>query len=564
MSLQDNIDSLVNMGFDASVARVALERANNNIEVAVNYIYADSSGELPSYSEQTESGALGPVQDGHSASTAIPIEDDIRDKIASYGYGAENQEIRLDSDESEHEALPKYDVYDDISRYIRAPEVPGVLLPVKIDLLEGYFAPLLMILSNIPVFRDTVLEHEFEDYGYSPYWWKKERCLSNPDVTMEVQRLVAFLSSDSKRAFASIRTLIDASAKLITDDYESISEFIQFIYSTIIELFGKLGWTSKERLMELFTSQFQFENDETQTHRIFPVESNYFYKDVYRIMHSLLWGKDLSRIAQHGFVRLSDVLTISFEGNGDTVPGGGFELTEEFYPQIYTSEYEKLVVDKFQRINELREEVSKINGQNMQLKAFKGKRVAALLESTLNHLSSLGEDEKIQSASKELEGIASHILDQKTLNTDKLTALNKERSQMDIYSIDYILGEHKPDLEPWILVGVILSERQFCYRTEKGWYTFVYELEEGKNFTVTESTFDTIRGQIRDYSADNFETGMVLLYVRKSLLTSSRPIINEKLKQFISTDNEKVTQDYEAFMSQQPNKKEDAYVLVDM
>ncbi|KAH3661929.1 hypothetical protein OGAPHI_006108 [Ogataea philodendri] len=576
MSLQDNVDNLVNMGFDASVARDALSRADNNIEAAVNFIYSDFSADLPPYSENGESGPLGPagptgaagaggiVADGRSASTAIEIEDDIKNKIASYGYGHDNPVVDLDSDQSKSEIVPTYEVYDDISRYTRAEGDPGVLLPVKAELLEGYFAPLLMTLSNIPAFRDLVLKPEFEDYGYSELWWKKDKCVSNPSVVMETQRLVAFLCGDSFRAFASIRSLIDASSKLMTDDYQSVAEFIQFIYSSLIELFAKTDESLKRPFEQLFTSRFRFEDDETQTHCIFPVESNYFYKDIYRIMHSLLWGKDMGRLGQHQFLELSDVLTVSFEGNGDTVPGGGFELTEEFYPQIYTSKHEHMVADKFRRISELRDEVSKINGQTIQLKAFKGKRVSALLDTTLSHLSSLGEDERVQSAAKELESIANHILDCKTRNTEKLTALNKERSDIDIYNINYILGDQKAEFEPWVLTGVIFNERQFWYRLEEKWYAFNYTLEIGKDFEISQTTFDNIVSQVREYSADNFETGMVLIYVKKSLITTDSPIINKNLQKFIDTDNQKVANGVALHkLNEQQEEQEGQIVLSD-
>lgn len=69
------------------------------------------------------------------------------------------------------------------------------------------------------------------------------------------------------------------------------------------------------------------------------------------------------------FKKMSDILTIIFDSNGDTF-AEGFDLDARFYPQIYTSEYNHLVKEKYDELVELRQAVSKIGNETLKLRSI--------------------------------------------------------------------------------------------------------------------------------------------------------------------------------------------------
>ncbi|GMF08797.1 unnamed protein product [Ambrosiozyma monospora] len=147
-----------------------------------------------------------------------------------------------------------------------------------------------MIFSNVTKFRNTVLTPACDDYGFAPHWWKKEKCLQQPKVTLEIQRYLAFLTGDSDRAFASIRNLTIATQKLIKDEYDAVSEFITFILDSLVTLFGTNELEAP--MNELFVSNItstSYGHESFQSYKLFPVEPSSLDTNIYKIMHKTLW-----------------------------------------------------------------------------------------------------------------------------------------------------------------------------------------------------------------------------------------------------------------------------------
>ncbi|ODV87138.1 hypothetical protein CANARDRAFT_194035 [[Candida] arabinofermentans NRRL YB-2248] len=561
MSLQENVENLVAMGIAPDIAESALKRCNNNIEQAAGLIYQDVpdtiSDPLPSY--DSRSIPLGSESESNTAS--IRLEDDIKSKIASYGYGNADSEYDLTQHHNVIEKEPVYNVYEDFKRMVRTEQIPPILLPNKSDLLEGYFAPLLMILSNIPEFRNLILHHQFFGYGYAPQWWKNEKCLQNPSVVLEIQRLVAFLTGDSNREFASIRNLTDVTSKMITEEYESSSEFIQFILTTVVDLFAKANYDLTSRIQKLLSSSFHnLETGETSLYRAFPVEKSDFAPTIYEILHNILWGKNFEMLGKTSFQKFGDVITVSFDSNGDNMMRP-FKLDEKFYPQIYTEEYCYLVKAAHDNLLENRAKVKQLSTQLMFLRSFKGKKVPKVLEATLSYLESLTEPEEgVEEAFEEILAVSEHIQRRVQENNEKINTFTQEKSQINIYDIDYLFGELKAELEPWILTGIIVNERQFCYLRKypdgsQQWVFFNYELDDGKDFKIDEIEYDDLAVMIQNYSLNDFETGMVLVYVRESVFNSTDySPMHSGLAEFIHKDNETLAADIEAYSSAVPNE----------
>ncbi|GMG39822.1 unnamed protein product [Ambrosiozyma monospora] len=583
--MEENVSKLMELGISAEDARDALKRFNNNIEQAVNHAL-DPSPELPQYTAEEErnmqlvplgtdptangtSYAYGPNVEQHTnqlhqplKTASVQIDEDVKSRIAQFGYGTETVPVTEDESISVKES---YDVYEDPTRFHRKQGEPGVLLPLESRMLESVFAPLLMIFSNVTKFRNTVLTPQYDDYGYAPHWWKKEKCVQNPKVTLEIQRYLAFLTGDSDRAFASIRNLTIATQKLIKDEYDAVSEFITFILDSLVTLFGTSELETP--MNELFVSNItstSYGHESFQSYKLFPVEPSSLDTDIYKIMHKTLWGHDFESLGSSHFVNISDIVTVSLDSDGDPITGG-FELDEKVFFQIYTKDYEHLVSDKRKELKSIGEQISKLNAQSMRLRSFKGKNIASLLSGTAEYLAQDNDNsEETKRAYEEILSIETHLQEYKQSRTRKFLELNQKKNKIDLYDIDSILGDLKEQLEPMILVGVILTESEFYYldKTTKKWVYMRYLLDDEKNFDFYEIDFADVQDKIKAYSMEEFERGMTLIYVRESVFGNTTMLpLNDSLQDFIEKDNKQLKHELDCYYAKY-NENETARATV--
>lgn len=556
MSVDENICRLVDMGIEPEIAKEALLRTNNQLEDAINVIY--STDEPPPDYDRALIPLGGDENDNLPEpvtqcveTVPIHLDDHLKTKISQYGYGEDAQPVELD---------PPFSVYDDVLRTKRLPEIDPLLIPTDSRMLEGYFAPLLMILCKVPSFRDAIMKYQYEEYGYKSTWWKGDNCVDKLLVVREMQRLVAFLTLDSERAFASIRNLTEATYSIMTEEYETVGEFLTSIYKFIIDQFATVDPVLRAPLEQLFDTHIISPNfDDTQSqmsYRVFTIEKDYFSTDIYRVMHRLMWNEDFTNIGDYELTDIGDVLTVSFDGDGEAIRDGGFALDEEFYPQIYTKQYAELIKKRFQVRAQLKQNAHVLAVQGSRLRSFKGQRVSEMLESTLGYLKQVEAssklvdltETKLTSAVKEMAEIKQRVEDTTKDVIQQQSQVERERADVKVYDIDWVLGEEKEKLEPWILAGLIINQSRFCYLDGDDWFCLNYELDDGKNFDTSRQSFEDLRDELKEYSKLFFETGMVLFYVRKSVYESDQPPqLNEKLQHFIDEDNSQLEHDLSVY-----------------
>lgn len=524
--MEQNISHMADMGIDPAVARRALQAHGNRLEDAVNAIY----------SKQTAS---------------VHLDDELKTTLASYkpgehtaSYGAgdhtETHVCLSDLDESmEEDDTPARNTH-------RAPGAPGVLLPDEFGRADGYLAAFLMILHQVAPFTDIVLQHEFFNYGYAPDWWRGQKCLEAGQPTQEIQRLMAFLSPESHRAFASTQGLVDSARHvLFSEDYNSISDFVLKVYDALREMFGSANSDLRAPLVQMFNTGIAsplFPGE--HFYQLFTIEPSAYDTDVYRVMHRIMWEKDYSNVGKSRFTKLGDVLTFVFDSSGENVGSGGYVISRQFYPQIYMEGYDDLVKAKVDRMRQLRVEASKLTGEMLRLRSFKGKKVMGMFETAIGHLKT-NDSDSYGSAVTELSSIQSHIKDVSLKDTEQLEKIGKERGSIDIFDVEAILGDKKKELEPWLLTGIVINPRQFCYLSKDGsdtWDCFFYEGEGGStDYERERMGFDEVTRQVRMHSNTNFDGGMILFYTRKSVFEAEPKVaLNKGLREFIEKDNEEV------------------------
>ncbi|GME76292.1 unnamed protein product [Ambrosiozyma monospora] len=267
-------------------------------------------------------------------------------------------------------------------------------------------------------------------------------------------------------------------------------------------------------------------------------------------MHKTLWGQDFQSLGSSHFVNISDIVTVSLDSDGDPITGG-FELDEKVFFQIYTKEYEHLVSDKLKELKSIGEQISKLNAQSMKLRVFKGKKIASLLSGTAEYLEQDNDNsEETKRAHEEILSINAHLQEYKQSRTNKFLELNQQKNMIDLYDIDSILGNLKEQLEPLVLIGVILTESEFYYldKTTKKWVYMRYLLDDEKNFDFYEIDFVDVQDKIKTYSMEEFERGMTLIYVRESVFENTTMLpLNDSLQDFIKKDNEQLKHELDCY-----------------
>lgn len=605
MSMDENISRLVDMGIEMEIARKALEETGNQLDAAINSIYSKYDPDPPNYNEAVQKSDndkhafqnnhdMQDTQLGSRMSAPIEIDDELKSTLSQY-KSYKQVPIRLDNSDDNHQdsmnyvnsdssgdstggnamdwssenledvSAGEYNMLDDVQREKRLSNTSGVLVPIGSDTFEGYMAPILMIFAQIPSFRDIILKHEFFDYGFSQDWWKGQPCLQDSLALQEIQRLVAFLSYNSERAYATTKLLSDSISETLTEEYESAFEFVSLMYKQLTDILSTTNCDFKKPLSQLLDTIIRSSTSEHQeTHQCFTIEPNYFHSIVYGIMHRLFWGRDFSNIGINQMVRPSDVLTFIFDADGQNI-SAGYQLSQKFYPQIYAEPHENLIKKRVDQLKALRKKSAEITSEMLRLRSFKGKKVSSMLGSTINYLS--GESKLLENAENkedndaceednskdtnevpklsysqainELTSIREHI--NKTIKEDtmKLEEISKEQ-QIDIFDVEMILGAETENLEPWILVGIVLNDQQFCMLSKNDyniWRCFFFD--GASNYECEEMPFQELQSQVRVYSKTTFERGMTLIYVRKSVFEAkTEPVKNSNLEKFIEKDNE--------------------------
>lgn len=507
----------------------------------------------------------------------IPIDNEIREKLNSNLYQPAKQmqlndeDISIDIDSSKN-----IDFYMDLTMMLRKPDEPGVILPLRADLYESYLAPILMILSQIPKFTNTVLKHEFMVFPFKQNWWNREKCSENPLLVQELQRLLAFLSDESERSFASLYNLIYCYNKLVTEELESIAEFHDFIMSKILDSVTQTDASTKQPLEEVLKCVGGFEEPDKLRKDTFyniPIMNDTVSPGLYQTIHRCFFQNNGDDYTEKVFLTsIPDVLTIVFEPGSSNLERG-FKVEEIFYPQIYSYQHRDILLSIDDELQSIRLKQQELNQRIFQLRAFNGRSVHKLLVDSAKHLKAqsakiekfekeekemqesevnqsidsnvCSEKDKYAAASQSIGMIGAKITESLKEASDEKRALDDRSAvlQASKYDIDQLLDANaKAEFEPWILTGVILNALQFYYREKKdnNWIG-VNISETCRNFTTSRLSFDDIQDLTKRFTEHDFGDGMILMYVKKSVFYDGEfSPLNKTLREFIDQDNRKL------------------------
>ncbi|ODV96775.1 hypothetical protein PACTADRAFT_15292 [Pachysolen tannophilus NRRL Y-2460] len=516
---------------------------------------------------------------GQSADIGSLIDDDVKNKLATY-YSEEEDlpyQAAINSNSgniNNRQKLLSTNVYDDLTKYKRPDFIPPILLPTSLrGYLENYFAPLLMILHEVPSFRNSILQHQFHDYGFNPKWFKGDFIDlkdSQPQsrFILETQRLIAFLDGNSDRCFASIKNFLSS---LPTDflsnlqGTESTDELLNLVFLTYTNELKQLEPLSDYN--NIFMSQLEYnESAESNGISCFPIENDSIRDTLYKSLHHVFWGSDFENLGRFNFKNLSDIITIpiinSSEGSirGHRPPS--IEIPEIFYPQIYTKEYNGLIEKLLQKKLQIRNRRTEINSEKQHLSVYKGQPVKQALIASLEFLGKntsfitvdddLELNEKVAATMEDLNLLSKSLSKRQSELHEELDQLTKENKSINISeNVNEIIenSETKPD--PYLLIGAIIDDTDFFYlkknvNSESGnntsqWIEVQYYGDTCSNFHLDAVTINEVIKKVYNATGRDFENPIILMYAKSNVWNSeSHSVLSDPLQKFLTADRAEV------------------------
>lgn len=381
-----------------------------------------------------------------------------------------------------------------------------------------YIGQLLVILHKIPLARKALLQNSgsiINQYGFNEDWWRgyiidltdefsllSESLQSFAHMTVETQRLIAFLDGGSHRPLACIDNLAVSpplrsipALKGEVSDINPVDRFLEDLVNF---------WGENASVTDIFESTVvNVECNEVQTFTNIVAEVSHSAASngtLYDVVDELLWP--YKSPPQSYLAKVSDVITLTLKRE-DAQSGAGIDVPLLFFPDRYTQPYLKYFEIMRQRQKTHESQLSVLTNKRFQVASYLGKDTSKLLKFTSQYLDSLTKrhEKTIENEDKgdfidesddefDYTGLEAAAEDMKNVMqqyTSCYDGLVTEREQIqslidrdanlfkgdratDVELFCEIFpGEECPEPRTFILSGVILSPTEyfFCRRKEK-------------------------------------------------------------------------------------------------
>lgn len=559
--MEGQIKQLCEMGVSQEQAEKALQLANNDFEVAIGYIFDGFPEE-----KENEYVAISPVG--------------IYESEAERSVEADEE----DEDDGYDEFIDEENIFDEVP-ILRAIDHPAVL-PRSAGFMENYVLPIVVVLNEFDAWRESVLspherierselsglsqlskvkelpaenpdndrskptvteltevtdQYDFLSIPYNPNWaTKKSKTVSalrsDSQFIYELQKIVGFLSPASKRQFVSAAALLES---LPTDFKKDLS-----VIEDHEDLIGKFYQTLSNHLdiAYLFTSTVQDLSEESESNlQVIPIDLELRGDDLYKSLNDLFWSdNNLGNVA---LSKIAPLLTIHIHGDEEEYLRQPFKLDEVLFPEIYHSKYSSVVTDMTTKKAGINKRRLSITSKLMQFNSFEGKKIKQIL---LQVQKVFGEDEE---AFTDLGDLNESVKAQTADYMSQLDSLNKEYRKLDIFEQDNVIenvaiAKGSP-LTPYNLIGIILSDTEYLYRSKRYTNEWVYFSAGYDNqrkvisYNIESVDYETVKTHVMERTSNDFTNGLVLFY--GSVDEFERKVdlgIPEYLGSFFAQDNE--------------------------
>ncbi|CUM63368.1 uncharacterized protein PRCAT00000941001 [Priceomyces carsonii] len=562
----NEISKLTDMGFSEEQAVKALDITNNDVELAIAYLFEDPIEVNDPNDDQRKSQyestieILNPLEiPDLSSYDKVGLDEqnhfEHRD-LPAFGSEGNYQQDVADEDEDDDETS----VYSMSNRLLRGDSEPPTVLPSENGRYENYLIPALQILSQVDKFVLMWVPNAKFDFGNDKTWYNPNYIteVNVPDTielskvssykfVVELERLLGYLHGLSSRSFISSKRLllnIPHAGGVIHSRAEEFEDLFDKLYATLNKsheaIFG-----SEKRITNLFNSVVQSVQDEVKNSMtVLTIDHEARTRTIYESLNAMFWT-DEDTLGDINFVEIAPILTIPLFGDsGYGVGPGPFTLHEYFYPQIYSSKYSNLVVDMNKKRRDIVSQRNEISKEMMALNSFEGKRVPGFLQASISFLK--GKD---SSAEEDLLGLQEQLLQEKSDLSEKLGRLNEQYLKLDITQYENILdmiSSQQDQPEPYLLIGVILSDTEYFYKDksrstqDEDWIHFnaiLSKNNEINDYLLETMAFEGVQQSVYDFSRDASKS-MILIYASSEIFNENIDIVvPEELQKFFDDDN---------------------------
>lgn len=523
-SREESIRHIVEMGFTREQSVEALDHCNNDISRAVQYIFAGADAQAQAeenvrerpetaHYEDTDLAAAvqnsmdqnTPYQGGFQPSSINNYDQSLRQQqesgLVQFGpaqrdyYEPEKwgvvpySEQNSNSNDSNWQPSEFTDTTGSMTLepQLRLSDTPPLLLPNS-DML--YISPLLVILHSVPLARKALLngsEDLINDYGFEPNWWRDPSIdlsgqMENPSGTVEralieTQRLMAFLDSGSKRAYADIANLVfygvipesADSLKGITSSDSPTGRFLE----DLLLYWGRE--TEFAKIFELGAKSCDQAEVQQFTNLIADVTVD-IEKSLYDIIDELVWpSQNTDETCLH---HLGDVVHITLKRD-DGNSGVGIDVPSTWYPDRYLKEVAPFIGEIRSRRREMQNELSKLSKQKFQLSTYMGKDASKLLQITTDYFKQESEkDGDLSSSFEDINRVRSEFEKRKSDLFQRISDLGDQiKFERDLFKGENPPGFENifpnvdiPTLRPYHLCGAIISPTEYCFKCAEDSY----------------------------------------------------------------------------------------------
>lgn len=405
-----------------------------------------------------------------------------------------------------------------------------------------YLAPLMIILHSIPLAREAILNAPqpdcVSDYGFDPYWWngsfidmneyfptrQSQHCLER--ISVECQRLMAFLDGGSKRPFAEIHNLA-----LLAPPYEAMAIFRgeNAIETPVATLLQDLStqWGVESPYSKTFVTTVETDNaeqSETFTNLILEVTVA-LNESLYDLIDELVWPPNRhDETADAHLDEISNIIHLTIKRD-DGQSGAGIDLLTTWYPDRYRKEFKPYIQEINRRTKSIIKEISELTKKKFQFSTSMGKDSSKLLQITLEYLNQVQGDQRsndLGAAIQDVERIRNEFEQHRSYLNDRVTELQDTIKRYKQFfkqpvtpGTDELLPgreEMLPDLRPYRLCGIIVSPTEYYY--------CIYEnvgIEEPEDLIEIDGVDDV----------DNQSNTINFLWYKVTMSASNEPVCSE-------------------------------------
>lgn len=566
------IKQLMDMGFSREEASEALAKSGNDSERAVAFLFGegteDSQPQEPMPANYNSTSNTGNEMVKYEDTVAIRNPQDIPaflSGVNSMDYAGSNQydsqvfetpeyDYQYNEFQSSDSSIFETGILEQSGNFERQRGTPPVILPTHANSIENCIVPILMIFSQLKRFEAILFENtSFGEWVYNQDWFKQKLLIEPPQDSnvktytfhAELQRMIAFLSNLSERAFITSDNLVldfasDLRSSMSYPSGEDVEECIKRFYISLNDLNPKFDGLFKsvvESTMEDARNDFYS----------FVIDSESRRANMYESLNSLFWTDD-DNIGSIRFVEVAPVLTFQLYGDEDSYQVEPFEIQEEFYPEIYSDKYAELINNLHQQRKDITQDRMRITNEIMSINAFEGKIVRSFLTMSIDHLKSSGKEEE----SEDLQNLKTNIVDMRTDLTSKLGELNATYTKLDYTKYENILHHISesglPQPKRYILLGAIVSDTNYFFKSkmlnnnDEGWF-FIRPIHSQSHsstiidYAVESIDFEGVQTYISEHTKDSAKQ-VVLLYGQQDLYDEDIEIeYPEPIRKFFEQDN---------------------------